>query len=92
MSDLRVLVIVPTYNERDNLPILIDAVFAVLDKAHVLVVDDAQSEPFKAEKRKAITLEEFLSVYAVEGDSTAKPAADTTVRTDEGSAFADDES
>jgi dolichol-phosphate mannosyltransferase len=44
MSDLRVLVIVPTYNERDNLPILIDAVFAVLDKAHVLVVDDASPD------------------------------------------------
>jgi len=44
MSDRRILIIVPTYNERDNLPILVDAIFAVLDKAHVLVVDDASPD------------------------------------------------
>lgn len=44
MSDQRVLVIIPTFNERDNLPILIDAVFAVMDRAHILVVDDASPD------------------------------------------------
>jgi len=44
MSDPRVLVIIPTYNERDNLPILIDAVFSVMDKVHVLVIDDASPD------------------------------------------------
>jgi dolichol-phosphate mannosyltransferase len=36
----RVLVIVPTYNERDNLPQIADALHAVLPEAHLLVVDD----------------------------------------------------
>jgi len=31
MSDRRVLVIVPTFNERDNVPILIDAIFMVMN-------------------------------------------------------------
>lgn len=44
MSDQRVLVIIPTFNERDNLPILVDAVFAVMDRAHILVVDDASPD------------------------------------------------
>jgi dolichol-phosphate mannosyltransferase len=35
-----VLVIVPTYNERDNLLQIVDAVLAELPAAHVLVVDD----------------------------------------------------
>src|SRR4051812_47651325 len=36
----RVLVIIPTYNERDNLPQATAAVRAVLPEADVLVVDD----------------------------------------------------
>jgi dolichol-phosphate mannosyltransferase len=44
MPELRVLIVVPTYNERENLPILLDAVFAVEADAHVLVVDDASPD------------------------------------------------
>jgi len=44
VSDLRVLIIIPTYNERDTLPVLLDAVFAVLADANVLVVDDASPD------------------------------------------------
>ena len=44
MANRRTLIIVPTYNERDNLPILVDAVFAVMDEAHILVVDDASPD------------------------------------------------
>lgn len=44
MVDRRTLIIVPTYNERDNIPILIDAVFAVDEKMNVLVVDDASPD------------------------------------------------
>lgn len=36
----RVLVIVPTYNERDNLPGIVAAIFENLSAANVLVVDD----------------------------------------------------
>jgi len=34
------LVIIPTYNERENLPRLLDGLFAYLPDAHALVVDD----------------------------------------------------
>ena len=36
----RILVITPTYNERDNLPVFLERVFAVVPECHVLVVDD----------------------------------------------------
>src|SRR5688572_6084768 len=36
----RVLVITPTYNERENLEAFLVALFEVLPDAHVLVVDD----------------------------------------------------
>lgn len=44
MTERSILVIVPTFNERDNLPILVDAIFAVMDKANLLVVDDASPD------------------------------------------------
>ena len=34
------LVILPTFNERENLPLIVPAVLDVLDEAHILVVDD----------------------------------------------------
>jgi dolichol-phosphate mannosyltransferase len=40
----RVLVVTPTYNERDNLPELLRAVHAVAPAAHLLVVDDASPD------------------------------------------------
>jgi dolichol-phosphate mannosyltransferase len=40
----RVLIITPTYNERDNLEPFLAAVFEVLPEAHVLVVDDASPD------------------------------------------------
>lgn len=38
------LVIIPTYNERDNLPSLVESVLGCLDQAEVLVVDDASPD------------------------------------------------
>lgn len=40
----RALVIVPTYNERDNLRPLVGAIFEHLPEAHVLVVDDGSPD------------------------------------------------
>jgi len=40
----RVLVVTPTYNERDNLERFVGAVFESLPEAHVLVVDDASPD------------------------------------------------
>ncbi|MEU0572543.1 polyprenol monophosphomannose synthase [Nonomuraea sp. NPDC005983] len=36
----RVLVVVPTYNERDNLPLIVERLRAALPEAHLLVADD----------------------------------------------------
>jgi dolichol-phosphate mannosyltransferase len=40
----RVLVIIPTYNERENLPLIIDRVRAAVPAAHILVADDASPD------------------------------------------------
>jgi dolichol-phosphate mannosyltransferase len=39
-----VLVISPTYDERDNLPRFVEALFQVLPEAHLLVIDDASPD------------------------------------------------
>ncbi len=44
MSGPRVLVITPTYNERENLPAFVDAVLKALPQADLLVVDDASPD------------------------------------------------
>jgi len=38
------LIIVPTYNERENLPELVRAIFDVVPEVHLLVVDDASPD------------------------------------------------
>jgi dolichol-phosphate mannosyltransferase len=40
----RILVVTPTYNERDNLPRFVTAVLDVVPEANVLVVDDASPD------------------------------------------------
>ncbi len=40
MSKEKVLIIVPTYNERENIPLLIPEIKKQLPDAHILVVDD----------------------------------------------------
>src|SRR5688500_7683179 len=40
----RVLVVTPTYDERENLEPFLDGIFAELPGAHVLVVDDASPD------------------------------------------------
>lgn len=41
---LRVLVIVPTYNERENLPLIVSRLRAAVPTAHLLVADDASPD------------------------------------------------
>jgi dolichol-phosphate mannosyltransferase len=43
-SAVRVLVVIPTYNERENLPGTIDRTLAAVPAAHILVVDDASPD------------------------------------------------
>jgi len=40
MSDERVLVIVPTYNEKENLPLIVGRIRAATPEVHILVADD----------------------------------------------------
>ena len=40
----RVLVIIPTFNERENLPLILDRLRAAVPTAHVLVVDDGSPD------------------------------------------------
>lgn len=40
MSDRRVLIIIPTYNERENIPLLIPEIKKQVPDAHILIVDD----------------------------------------------------
>ncbi|SDR24638.1 dolichol-phosphate mannosyltransferase [Thermostaphylospora chromogena] len=40
----RVLVIVPTYNERDNLPMIVERLRAAVPEAHLLIADDASPD------------------------------------------------
>ena len=44
MSQERVLIVTPTFNERENLARFLEGVFEVLPRAHVLVVDDASPD------------------------------------------------
>ena len=44
MSEERVLIVTPTFNERENLARFLEGVFEVLPRAHVLVVDDASPD------------------------------------------------
>jgi len=43
-TDQRVLVIIPTYNEAENLPVILDRLFAAVPDAHALVVDDGSPD------------------------------------------------
>jgi len=44
LSTRRTLIVVPTYNEKDNLPSLLEALTAFPDEIHVLVVDDGSPD------------------------------------------------
>lgn len=40
MADEKLLVVIPTYNEIENIPSLVEAVFSFVPSAHILVIDD----------------------------------------------------
>ena len=41
---MQTLIIIPTYNERENLPLIVDAVFSCQPDVHILVVDDGSPD------------------------------------------------
>jgi len=43
-TDAGVLVIVPTYNERDNVEVIVERLFTASPDTHVLIVDDASPD------------------------------------------------
>lgn len=44
MSNRKTLIVVPTYNEKDNLPSLLEALTSFPEEIHVLVVDDGSPD------------------------------------------------
>jgi glycosyltransferase involved in cell wall biosynthesis len=42
--DIDALVIIPTYNEKENIGLLIPTIFACSTKLHILIVDDASPD------------------------------------------------
>ncbi|MGC8669298.1 MAG: polyprenol monophosphomannose synthase [Chthonomonadales bacterium] len=44
MSTADCLIIVPTYNERDNLPLLVERIEATVPQCHLLIVDDGSPD------------------------------------------------
>jgi dolichol-phosphate mannosyltransferase len=40
----KTLIVVPTYNERENLPLLVEAVFRIVPHVNILVVDDSSPD------------------------------------------------
>jgi dolichol-phosphate mannosyltransferase len=60
--ELRVLVIVPTYNERENVPLILTRLLASVPSAHVLVVDDGSPDGTGEVADKLATDDERISV------------------------------
>ena len=49
----KVLVIIPTYDERENLPLILDRLLSAVPAAHVLVADDGSPDGTGADRRRA---------------------------------------
>lgn len=58
MPDLEKIVIIPTYNERENIALILDAIFALRQGFHVLVIDDGSPDG------TAAIVKELQSKYA----------------------------
>ena len=58
----RALIIVPTYNERDNLAAIVDAIGAELPEADILVIDDGSPDGTGALAEKLATQNPHLAV------------------------------
>jgi len=61
-ADLRVLVIIPTFNERENLPRILDRLRAAVPTAHVLVVDDGSPDGTGAVADERAALDDVIAV------------------------------
>ncbi len=56
------LIIVPTYNERENLPLIVSAITAAVPEAHLLIVDDASPDGTGALADEFATLDSRVHV------------------------------
>jgi dolichol-phosphate mannosyltransferase len=63
----KALIIIPTYNERENLPQLVDAIFAVDGDLHILVVDDNSPDGTGALADERAATDERVHVLHREG-------------------------
>lgn len=67
MPDLRPLIILPTYNERENIPSLTREIFEVVPDAEILVVDDASPDETADWVRSAAETESRLHLVERSG-------------------------
>ena len=68
MSTEKILVIVPTYNEIENIPLIVPAIRENLPTAHVLVVDDGSPDGTSAKVKEMMQENDWIHIL----DRTAK--------------------
>jgi dolichol-phosphate mannosyltransferase len=64
---MKTLIITPTYNEAENLPRLLDEVFAIVPDVHILVVDDSSPDGTGDIARERASTDERVHVLSREG-------------------------
>lgn len=63
----KTLIIIPTYNERDNIPSLVQAIYSFLPTTHILVVDDNSPDGTGALVEEMRAQDERLHILHREG-------------------------
>jgi len=53
MTGKNIAIIIPTYNESENVPLLLEKIKKVLPQAKIAIIDDSSEEEFKTLKEKA---------------------------------------
>ena len=76
MSENYSIVIIPTYNEIDNISDIIDEVFSLNNNFHVLVVDDnSPDKTYKIVEEKIVEHKERLFLIKRDQKSGLKPTS-----------------
>lgn len=46
---MKLIIVIPTYNEKENIKILLDKIFKILDEVKIIIVDDSPDQEIKDE-------------------------------------------
>ncbi|MCL2183109.1 MAG: polyprenol monophosphomannose synthase [Chitinispirillia bacterium] len=69
MDNSKILIVVPTYNERENITLLIPEIRKVLPGAHVLVVDDSSPDGTSAAVKELMESPEGAGVFVLDREA-----------------------